>query len=167
MDFLKYQLNIFIFITCLCILCSRIRVWVLCLSLRNAIFCFVFLWADHVSTANHQLVMAPRRAKRGKSKVAFKLEVVFDQLRFHTHTNEQTFETLIKDRRIWGERKINLHELHLLSVRIYSLGIGCLYVQTYNPLQLTWLKKSIRISRCMRISMVTQWHRAYVMYRLQ
>ena len=81
--------------------------------------------------------MAPRRVKRGISKAASELEVVFDQLRFHMHANEQTFETLIKDRHIWGERKINLHELHLLSVRVYSLGIGCLYVQTYNPLQLT------------------------------
>ena len=26
--------------------------------------------------------------------------------------NEQTFETLIKRRRIWGEKQINLHELH-------------------------------------------------------
>jgi len=87
--------------------------------------------------------MAPRRAKRGKSKVAFELEVVFDQLRFHTHANEQTFETLIKDRRIWGERQINLPELHLLSMRIYSLGIAYLCVQTYNPLQLTLLDNSL------------------------
>ena len=62
--------------------------------------------------------MAPRRAKRGKSKakrvhrVASELEVVFDQLRFKTHADEQTFETLIKYRSIWGERKINLDELH-------------------------------------------------------
>ena len=56
--------------------------------------------------------MAPRRVKRGKSKTAFEPEVVFDQLRFLTHVNEQTFETLIKSRRIWGERQINLHELH-------------------------------------------------------
>ena len=28
------------------------------------------------------------------------------------HANEQTFETLIQCRRIWGERKINLDELH-------------------------------------------------------
>ena len=154
---------------CLCILCSRrIRMWVLCLSLCNAVFGFVFLWADRVSIADHQLVMAPRRAKRGKSKVAFKLEVVFDQLRFHTHTNEQTFETLIKDRRIWGERKINLHELHPLSVRIYSLGIGCPCVQTFNPFQLTWLENSIRISWCMRMfAMVIEWHCGYVVYRLQ
>ena len=56
--------------------------------------------------------MASRRAKRGKSKAASEPEVVFDKLRFLTHTNEQTFETLIKSRRIWGERQINLHELH-------------------------------------------------------
>ena len=65
-----------------------------------------------VSTTDHQLVMAPKRAKRGKSKAASEPEVVFDQLRFLTPKNEQTFETLIKRRRIWGERKINLHELH-------------------------------------------------------
>nr|POE85014.1 hypothetical protein CFP56_75987 [Quercus suber] len=56
--------------------------------------------------------MAPKRAKRGKSKVASKPEVVFDQLRFLTPKNKQTFETLIKRKRIWGERQINLHELH-------------------------------------------------------
>ena len=56
--------------------------------------------------------MAPRRAKRGKSKTAFELEVVFDQLRFEMHADEQTFETLIKYRSIWGERQINLDELH-------------------------------------------------------
>ena len=56
--------------------------------------------------------MDPRRAKRGKSKAASELEVVFDQLRFLTPENEQTFETLIKRRCIWGERQINLHELH-------------------------------------------------------
>ena len=67
---------------------------------------------DRVSTADHQLVMAPKRAKRGKSKAASEPEVVFDQLRFLTPKNEQTFETLIKRRRIWGERQINLHELH-------------------------------------------------------
>ena len=56
--------------------------------------------------------MAPKRAKRGKSKAASEPEVVFDQLRFLTPENEQTFETLIKRRHIWGERQINLHELH-------------------------------------------------------
>ena len=56
--------------------------------------------------------MASRSAKRGKSKAASEPEVVFDQLRFLTHANEQTFETLIKSKRIWGERQINLHELH-------------------------------------------------------
>ena len=56
--------------------------------------------------------MAPRRATKGKSKPAFELEVVFDQLRFHTHANKKNFETLIKDRHIWGKRQINLHELH-------------------------------------------------------
>ena len=56
--------------------------------------------------------MAPRRAKREKSKAASEPEVVFDQLRFLMHANEQTFETLIKSKRIWGERQINLHELH-------------------------------------------------------
>nr|POF02315.1 hypothetical protein CFP56_70604 [Quercus suber] len=63
--------------------------------------------------------MALRRAKRGKCKVASEPEVVFDQLRFLTPENEQTFETLIKRRRIWGERQINLHELHP-SVQFYS-----------------------------------------------
>ena len=56
--------------------------------------------------------MASRRAKKGKSKATSEPEVVRDQLRFHTYANEQTFKTLIKDRRIWGERQINLHELH-------------------------------------------------------
>ena len=53
---------------------------------------------DRVSTADHQLVMAPKRAKRGKSKAASEPEVVFDQLKFLTLENEQTFETLIKHR---------------------------------------------------------------------
>ena len=56
--------------------------------------------------------MALRRTKRGKSKAASEPKVVFDRLRFHMHANEQTFETLIQCRRIWGERKINLDELH-------------------------------------------------------
>ena len=56
--------------------------------------------------------MAPKRAERGKSKAASKPEVVFDQLRFLAPENEQTFETLIKRRRILEERQINLHELH-------------------------------------------------------
>ena len=56
--------------------------------------------------------MAPKRAKRGKSKATSEPEVVFDQLRFLVPENEQTFETLIKRRHIWGERQINLHELH-------------------------------------------------------
>lgn len=56
--------------------------------------------------------MGPKRTKRGKCKAASEPEVVFDQLRFLTPENEQTFETLIKRRRIWGERQINLQELH-------------------------------------------------------
>ena len=84
----------------------------LCLSLRNAVFGSVLFIPDHVSTTDHQLVMALRRAKRGKSKAASKPEVVFDQLRFLTPKNEQTFETLIKRWRIWGEWQINLGELH-------------------------------------------------------
>nr|POE64200.1 hypothetical protein CFP56_74846 [Quercus suber] len=56
--------------------------------------------------------MASKRAKRGKSKAASEPEVVFNQLRFLTPENEQTFETLMKRRCIWGERQINLHELH-------------------------------------------------------
>ena len=103
----------------------------LCSSLHNAVFGSILFIPDRVSTANHQLVMAPKRAKRGKSKAVSEPEVVFDQLRFLTPESEQTFETLIKRRRIWGERQINL------SMRIYSLGIGCPYVQTFNPLQLT------------------------------
>ena len=55
---------------------------------------------DCVSTADYQLVMASKRAKRGKSKAASEPEVVFDQLRFLMPKNEQTFETLIKRRRI-------------------------------------------------------------------
>ena len=64
------------------------------------IFGFVFLWADRVSIIDHQLVMALRRAKRGKSKIASKPEVVFDQLRFEMHAGEETFESLIKYRSI-------------------------------------------------------------------
>ena len=62
--------------------------------------------------------MALRRAKRGKSKTrrvhraASESEVVFDKLRFKTHTDKQTFETLIKYKSIWEERQINLDELH-------------------------------------------------------
>ena len=56
--------------------------------------------------------MAPKRAERGKSKAVSKPEVVFDQLGFLAPENEQTFETLIKCRRILEERQINLHELH-------------------------------------------------------
>ena len=56
--------------------------------------------------------MGPKRTKRGKCKATSKPEMVFDQLRFLTPENEQTFETLIKHRRILGERQINLHELH-------------------------------------------------------
>ena len=59
-----------------------------------------------------QLVMASKRIKKGKCKAASKPEVVFDQLRFLTPEYECTFETLIKRRCIWGERQINLHELH-------------------------------------------------------
>nr|POE92176.1 hypothetical protein CFP56_55886 [Quercus suber]POF02056.1 hypothetical protein CFP56_18180 [Quercus suber]POF14761.1 hypothetical protein CFP56_43608 [Quercus suber] len=84
----------------------------LCLSLRNADFGYVLLMPNRVSTTDHELVMAPKRGKRGKSKAASKPKVVFDQLRFNKPENEQTFETLIKHRRIWGERQINLHELH-------------------------------------------------------
>ena len=84
----------------------------LCSSLRNVVFGSILFIPDRVSTADHQLVMASKRAKRGKSKDASKPEVVFDQLRFLTPKNEQTFKTLIKRRHIWGERQINLHELH-------------------------------------------------------
>ena len=84
----------------------------LCSSLRNVVFGSILFIPDRVSTADHQLAMAPKRAKRGKPKAAFEPEVVFDQLRFLTPENEQTFETLIKRRHIWGERQINLHELH-------------------------------------------------------
>ena len=84
----------------------------LCSSLRNVAFGSIVFIPNRVSTADHQLVMAPKRAKRGKSKATSEPEVVFDQLRFLTPENEQTFETLIKRRRILGEREINLHELH-------------------------------------------------------
>nr|POF11904.1 b3 domain-containing transcription factor vrn1 [Quercus suber] len=59
---------------------DRAVVGMLCLSLRNAVFGYVLLMPDHVSTADHQLVMAPKRAKRGKCKAAPKPEVVFNQL---------------------------------------------------------------------------------------
>ena len=39
--------------------------------------------------------------------------VALNQIRFETVTNEQMFETLIKDRSIWAERQINLDELPL------------------------------------------------------
>ena len=84
----------------------------LCLSLRNAVFGSILFIPDRVSTTDDHIVMAPKRAERGKSKAASEPEVVFDQLRFLTPENEQTFETLIKCRCIWGERQINLHELH-------------------------------------------------------
>ena len=76
------------------------------------VFGSILFIPDRVSTADHQLVMAPKRAKRGKSKAASEPEVVFDQLRFLMPENEQTFETLIKRRRIWGERQISLHKRH-------------------------------------------------------
>nr|POE60258.1 hypothetical protein CFP56_74850 [Quercus suber] len=47
--------------------------------------------------------MGPKRAKRGKCKVASEPEVVFDQLRFLTLENEQTFETLIKHEDMHGD----------------------------------------------------------------
>ena len=50
----------------------------LCLSLRNAVFGSVLFILNRVSTADHQLVMAPKRAKRGKSKARSEPEVVFD-----------------------------------------------------------------------------------------
>ena len=53
----------------------------LCSSLRNMVIGSIVFIPDRVSTANHQLVMAPKRAKRGKSKAASEPEVVFDQLR--------------------------------------------------------------------------------------
>ena len=84
----------------------------LCSSLRNVVFGSIVFIPNRVSTTDHQLVMAPKRAKRGKSKTTSKLEVVFDRLRFHTYANEKTFETLNKYRSIWGERQINLDELH-------------------------------------------------------
>ena len=84
----------------------------LCSSLCNVVFGSIVFIPDHVSTVDHQLVMAPKRAKRGNSKAASEPEVVFDQLRFLTPEIEQTFKTLIKRRHIWGERQINLHELH-------------------------------------------------------
>ena len=139
----------------------------LCLSLRNAVFGSVLFIRNRVSTADHQLVMAPKRAKRGKSKVASELEVVFDQLRFLTPENEQTFETLIKCRRIWGERKINLHELHpsvcenLQSRHWLSLCINI------HPPPIDIIREFYSNLSVQRSSVVTKWHRAYVVYRLQ
>ena len=109
----------------------------LCSSLHNVFFGSIVFIPDRVSAVDHQLVMAPKRAKRGKSKAASELEVVFDQLKFLTLENEQTFETLIKHRRIGEKGKSIYMNCILLSVRIYSLGIGCPCVQTYNPFQLT------------------------------
>ena len=70
----------------------------LCSSLHNVFFGSIVFIPDRVSAVDHQLVMAPKRAKRGKSKAASEPEVVFDQLKFLTLENEQTFETLIKHR---------------------------------------------------------------------
>ena len=60
----------------------------LCSSLRNVVFGSILFIPNPISTADHQLVMAPKRAKRGKSKAASKLELVFNQLRFFTPENE-------------------------------------------------------------------------------
>ena len=111
--------------------------------------------------------MAPRRAKRGKSKAASELEVVFDQLRFLTHANEQTFETLIKSRCIWGERQINLHELHpsvhknLQSRHWLSL---CTNIQPHPADLIREFYSNLSVHG---MTMVTKWHRGYVVYRLQ
>nr|POE75948.1 hypothetical protein CFP56_23412 [Quercus suber] len=67
----------------------------LCLSLRNAVFGSVLLMPDRVFTADHQLVMAPKRAMRGKSKAASKPEVVFDQLRSKYKRHGLFFPVLI------------------------------------------------------------------------
>ena len=109
----------------------------LCLSLGNAVFSSILFILDCVSIADHQLVMALKRAKREKSKAASEPELLFDQLRFLMLENEQTFETLIKRRRIWGERQINLHELHPSIHENLQSSIGCPCVQTFNPIQLT------------------------------
>ena len=63
--------------------------------------------------------MARKKSKTIKTKAkrvsgsSSKLVVAFNQIRFETVTNEQMFETLIKDRSIWAERQINLDELPL------------------------------------------------------
>ena len=46
----------------------------LCSSLHNVFFGSIVFIPDRVSAADHQLVMAPKRAKRGKSKVASELK---------------------------------------------------------------------------------------------
>ena len=63
--------------------------------------------------------MARKMSKTIKTKAkrvsgsSSKPVVAFNQIRFETVTNEQMFETLIKDRSIWAERQINLDELPL------------------------------------------------------
>ena len=63
--------------------------------------------------------MARKKSKTIKTKAkkvsgsSSKPVVAFNQIRFETVTNEQMFETLIKDRSIWAERQINLDELPL------------------------------------------------------
>ena len=60
----------------------------LCSSLRDVVFGSILFILDPISTVDHQVVMASKRAKRGKSKAASEPEVVFDQLRFLTPENE-------------------------------------------------------------------------------
>ena len=111
--------------------------------------------------------MGPKRSKRGKCKAASVPEMVFDQLRFLTPENEQTFETLIKRRRIWGERQINLHELHpsvhknLQSRHWLSL---CTNIQPHPADLIREFYSNLSVHG---MTMVTKWHRGYVVYRLQ
>ena len=117
--------------------------------------------------------MALKRAKKGKSKArrvhgaAFELEVVFDQSRFETHIDEQTFETLIKYRSIWGERKINLDELHPFVCRNLQFRHWLSLCTNIQPLPADLIREFYSNLSVHGMTMVTKWHRGYVVYRLQ
>ena len=61
--------------------------------------------------------MAPKNARKFKSKAkrvsgSFSEPVeFFDQTRFHVFQNFQKFDSLVKNRTIWGERQVNLDEI--------------------------------------------------------
>ena len=63
--------------------------------------------------------MAPKKSKNIKTKAkrvfasSSNPTIVFDQIKFKTVANEQSFENVIQYRKIWPERQINLDELSL------------------------------------------------------